>query len=702
MTLDKLTLNCIYDKAYCNVAEEFYLPCMNNSSFYYRSTGYFSSSIYLIVWSTLQDFIDRGGHIRIICSPLLSNEDKAAIVDGVHSRSDEILSKQIMDELNELLKSDKIIPTKLLTCLVAKGIVDIKLAVMNNDSIFHDKVGVFGDEMGNIVGFRGTMNETYKGLSSDGNSESVDVYANFSEASSDRERAKRAFDSFKDLWNNEVPPIEVYDLPTSIRKKFLEISENENFDDLLKAQINSQNSAKKTQDTRKLRNHQSQALTSWYNYGRRGILEHATGSGKTFTAICAIRESLAKNEIPFVLVPSTALLQQWKKELDFALSDVKPTIYQCGDGHTDWKKNLSILSRFVPDSTDKLIILSVMATASTNEFLSKFKGGNHIFMVADEVHRLGSSKYRNILNIETGPRLGLSATPQRFGDPDGTYAIYSYFEHTLEPKYTLHDAIQDNVLTQYKYYPTPVSLTPEEQDEWNAITKKIKKRSAILNNSSKQHGNYLSDNTLKSLLIARSRILKNASEKVDAAIQIIEENYKEGQKWIVYCDNIDNQLETVINRLSKRYRVLQYHSRLSDDERKAVMNYFDINGGILVSVKCLDEGVDIPSVSHALIMASSKNPREFIQRRGRVLRKYDGKQLAHLYDLIVMPFINEETTDADSGLSIIESELARAIQFGKESPFPKCVVDLNNIAIDYNLNIDDLANLGYDCDEYGE
>ena len=113
-----------------------------------------------------------------------------------------------------------------------------------------------------------------------------------------------------------------------------------------------------------------------------------------------------------------------------------------------------------------------MATASTNEFLSKFKGGNHIFMVADEVHRLGSSKYRNILNIETGPRLGLSATPQRFGDPDGTYAIYSYFEHTLEPKYTLHDAIQDNVLTQYKYYPTPVSLTPEEQDEWNAITKK--------------------------------------------------------------------------------------------------------------------------------------------------------------------------------------------------------------------------------------
>lgn len=699
MTLNELFLELAYDKTYCDVANEFYLPCMRNSTYYYRLTGFFSSGIYLIAWEALNEFIDRGGRIRIICSPHLSNDDKTALKDGLNAHYDEILSKQIISEYEQLLNSDKIIPSKILACLVAKNILEIKLAILPNDSIFHDKVGVFGDAEGNIVGFRGTMNETYKGLAEDGNSESVDVFTNFSKYEYDNKRAITSLKAFNNLWENKVPPIKVYDLPTSVKKLFLEISDNENFDELLYTQRDNSKKAKEGSDNRKLRKHQQSALDSWYNSGRRGILEHATGSGKTFTAICAIRDSLLRNEIPFILVPSTALLKQWKKELDFALQDLKPRIYLCGDNHSYWKNDLIAVTTYIPDSEINVIILAVMATASSEEFISKFIGGEHVFMVADELHRLGSSKFRNIMKIVTGPRLGLSATPQRFGDPVGTEAIYSYFGPVLSPKYTLHDAIQDGVLTEYKYYPKLVSLNIEEQDEWNQLTKKIKQRHAILKNSS-QSKEYSMDNTLKNLLIKRAKILKNAQEKINAAVEVIHEYYEPGQKWIVYCDNIDEQMNSIFKILyDEEYRIFKYHSKISDEQRNAIMKQFDINGGILISVRCLDEGVDIPSVTHALIIASSKNPREFIQRRGRILRKFPGKYIAYLYDLIVLPIPSDDAEDDDSSINIIESELSRAIKFGKESPYPKSLIDLTNIAIEYNIDIDKLSNEGYDDDE---
>ena len=701
MTLDTLTLEDEYDKAYCDVAQEFYLPCMRHATYYYRTTGYFSSGIYLISWEALQDFIDRSGKIRIICSPALSNEDKLAIKKGLESQKDNRLARSLQSEFDRLLLDlGSVLPAKLLACLIARNILDIRLAVMQNDSIFHDKVGVFGDENENLVGFRGTMNETYKGLALDGNAESIDVYTNFSDSVKEAKRAKKALEAFTNLWENNIPSIAIYDLPTSVRERFLEISEKEDYVELLyKIQQVKANKKKIAVDSRILRPHQEKALKNWYDVGRRGILEHATGSGKTFTAMCAIKDSLQRNEIPFIVVPSADLLQQWKRELELSLSEFYPTIYLCGDGHSDWKKHLSLITKYDPNNKNKYLILSVLATASTDEFISKFKGGKHIFLVADEVHRLGSMQYRKILNLESGPRLGLSATPQRFGDPVGTDAIYSYFERVLEPKYTLQDAIQDGVLTEYKYFPTPVSLTNEEQEEWNEYTKKICRRQAILRNSSEKTVGIWADNQLKKWLIARAKILKNAHEKINAAVKIIEENYKDGQKWIVYCDNIDNQMEELTHRLKTRYRILEYHSRLNQEGRKAVMNQFNMNGGLLISVKCLDEGVDIPTVTHALIIASSKNPREFIQRRGRVLRKSDNKPLAYLYDLIVLPFHSEERTEDDPTLSIIEAELSRAIRFGKDSPYPKSVIDLNNIAIDYKIDLDTLVNGGYDEDE---
>lgn len=696
MTLSDLNLSYIYDKKDCNVADNFYLPCMRAANRYDRLTGYFSSGIYIIAWEALQEFIENNGKIRIICSPHLSNEDRKAMLDGFDSQNNEKLSKYLLSEFDkQLLNPSLSCPAKLLACLISKNILDIHLAVMSNNALFHDKVGVFEDNYGNLVGFRGTMNETYNGLASDGNGESIDVYWNWSESESDLVRANEAKNSFESLWNNRIQNVCVYDLPSSIKKKFLEISQQENFEELLYKVIETKKEINQTIPFKKPRKHQKDALDDWDKNNRRGLLEHATGSGKTFTAICAIRDSLEKGEIPFILVPSVELLQQWHIELKDSLNDISPSIFLCGGGNSKWKQNLTIITSSSPNIDRKRIILAVMATASTKEFLEKFRGGKHIFFVADEVHRLGSPKYSNTFTIKSGPRLGLSATPERFGDRAGTELIFSYFERVINPVYTLKDAISDGVLTEYKYFPKTVVLTKTEQDEWDEYTLEIKQKIAILKNS-KANESFISNKKIKNLLIARSRVIKRAQNKVNATVEIISNNYKSGQKWIVYCDSIE-QIHLLMEKLHS-FPVLEYHSKLDSKERHNVMQYFNTNGGLVFSVKCLDEGVDIPSVSHALIIASSKNSREFIQRRGRVLRKAKGKHIAYVHDLIVLPYKakTEEDSLEDVANSIIEAELARAILFGEGSSFPKCVADLNNIALDFHININNVRNLGYD------
>ena len=165
------------------------------------------------------------------------------------------------------------------------------------------------------------------------------------------------------------------------------------------------------------------ALDAWVNNGRRGIFEHATGSGKTFTAMCAINNALERNEIPLVLVPSRDLLTQWYKELTATLTDSPVGYLRCGDGFTEWKRGDSLRAWTTPSNIGKHVILATMDTASSQEFIRKINQGEHLFIVVDEVQRIGNPKRRNLLQLETGPRLGLSATPRRYGDADGTDAI---------------------------------------------------------------------------------------------------------------------------------------------------------------------------------------------------------------------------------------------------------------------------------------
>ena len=707
MSLSDYDFKTAYNKMEDDIATEFYLPCMRVSTRYDRISGYFGSTIYIIAWEALKDFITNKGKMRIICSPYISDEDQAAMLEGYSARTSEILADSIKKEVEVLMASPSLsAPARMLAYLVSADIVDVKIAVVSNGTtanikrLFHDKVGVFCDDSGNAVGFRGSMNETYKGLSSDGNIESIDVFPNWV-GDRDLTRLIDAQDMFERLWTSPVSGVMVYDFPTAAKEVLREKARDCNWEELLEEIRVTTSTAQKWKPDKRLggktpRSHQVDALEAWVKNSRRGIFEHATGSGKTFTAMCAIRDALEKQETVIVLVPSKDLLNQWYKELRQTITDIEVYYLLCGDGNIKWRQAGGLSVWTTPTKNQYRIILATMDTACSKEFLGKVVQGEHLFLVADELHRLGSESRRKALTLITGPRLGLSATPYRYGDAIGTAALLEYFGGIIPPPFTLDDAIKSEVLTHYFYHPQRLSLTPTEQAAWDEITEKISRIVARSAGAEASVANAFNNPRLKQLLINRARIIKNASGKVALAIDTLKKHFSKGQRWIIYCDNI-RQLKAVLNgALAAGFDAYEYYAEMRGD-RDMTLSYFTSNGGILISIKCLDEGVDIPSTTHALILASSQNPREFIQRRGRILRRSDNKHFAHLYDAITIPSVSDSETD--KSLSIIMAELARAIQFGEGADNPACITDLKNIAIDFQIDYKKLKDGGIEDEE---
>ena len=320
------------------------------------------------------------------------------------------------------------------------------------------------------------------------------------------------------------------------------------------------------------------------------------------------------------------------------------------------------------------LILATMQTAATNDFLNSISDGDHLLMIADEVHQIGSSHHARNMSLGTGPRLGLSATPIRYGDPQGTAQIFRYFGGIVPPRITLFDAIAAGRLVEYEYHPHPVHLTATEADEWRMRTNAIRLEIAKIGGD-KDAPVPLTDK-IKLMLIQQSRIAKKAKSKIRLAASVLKENFEEGQHWLIYCED-SNQLVSVMRELrTVGLNAVEYHSAMEGD-RDATLAWFRSFGGVLVSIKCLDEGVDIPAISHALILASSQNPRQFIQRRGRVLRKYPGKNLAIIHDAIVVPINLDDEPDQTS---LLKSELARAVEFANSAFNRTAGAELRNIA----------------------
>lgn len=671
--LSSLRLETEYRSLKDNPVERFYRQCLRNSSTYKRAAGYFRSSVFVVIGPTLIEFSKRGGRTRLICSPELDREDIDSIALGYASRSDR-LADRLVSLIDELLANERTAyATRVLATLVQVGSLDIKLALRaDRKGLYHEKIGVFSDPIGNRVSFKGSANETWSGWHDQGNFESIEVFCDW-RGGLERERVQRHEAHFDSLWSERDRDVEVFAFPSKAADQ-LKKAAFRGLPDL--TQEPTQPSEKK----RRALPHQENAHQKWIAAGCRGIFEHATGSGKTFTAILVIREHLAKGLPALVLVPSTLLLEQWAREIRDELPEA--ALLLAGGGHDGWRSAGRLRAMTDPDPEfGGRLILATMQTAAGEEFTTRVEGGDHLLIVADEVHQIGSPQNSRAMQIQAGARLGLSATPTRYGDPEGTARLFSYFGPVIPPPISLQDAITAGRLVPYEYYPHPVNLSAEEAQSWADLTKAIGLE--FRRSKSAERAVFLSERA-KMLLIRRSRIAKKAGGKVHLAVKVVGSHFEEGQSWLIYCED-SSQLNQVRSALTDEgFKAAEYHSAMQGD-RNATLSWFKSFGGILVSIRCLDEGVDIPSISHALILASSQNPRQFIQRRGRVLRKSQGKEIAVIHDAIVVPTALQDA-DRDQH-SLLRSEIGRALQFADHAINRGAGADLREIEYKMGLSV---------------
>jgi superfamily II DNA or RNA helicase len=625
------------EQAYATGAHDllnaFYLPCLSVATKYDRAVGYFGSSLYVIAGLAFSDFAARGGKMRLVCSQEVSKQDADAITSGSAWRM--IAESHICDTLDAILENAEHVPVvTFLATLVALGTLEVRIAVRPSArGIFHDKVGIFHDRAADAVTFIGSANETLSAWDPRRNHEGFEVFTSWS-LGSDADRVSRHIGYFDRLWTGTCEGVATLELPEAAKQKLLRYQNLEGLDaaaltirkhlgadDGLTGRVSTATMPERPR--RPLQEHQRAVVESWEHAGHRGIITHVTGAGKTISALEVIRRWTKASKPALIVVPSELLLRQWQDEIarEFDDSEVALLLVGGGNGRRSWEPEVADFSR-PTTALGGRIILSTMQSASSSAFLNRLQDGNQLLIVGDEVHRLGAPGCRPLLALKVGGALGLSATPERYGDPEGTAAIFRFFGAPLKPPVDIREAVTLHRLVPYDYYVHRVGLTSDESTSWRALTDEIAQAYAALPKDARGMPQYTDRYRL--LLIRRAKIVKQAVNKTPLARQMLTAEYREGDRWLVYCDD-SAQLEAVTEELrSAALPVYQYFSDMTGS-RDATMAAFATHGGVLVAIKCLDEGVNLPTVNRALILASSANPREFIQRRGRVLRAAPGK-----------------------------------------------------------------------------
>lgn len=646
MALRDLQLQTSYRSGRDALLDDFYVPCLQESIRYDRAVGYFSSTLYQVVGLAFADFARRGGRMRLVCSPVLTPEDFDTMkeADEIGRRAQET----VREDLDRLLSNPAAVPaTKLLATLIANDIIDVRIAFAGKPSgLFHDKLGIFEDVNGKRVSFRGSANETWRAWGY--NHESFDVscsWRNEQELLRTREHA----DSFQDIWRGREPGVLIARLDEVSREQLVAIAE-EDLDYAIELVRIHRGSALDEATSRKLMEHQSLVLEDWKAQDHRGIVNFATGAGKTLTAIEGVKRWTNEGGAAVILVPGRDLHSQWIREIETELPNAQ--ILPAGAGHNkaDWMQLLPIFTAPSNSADTRRLVVTTNATFASNDFQRRLKAGNHLLVVADEMHRAGSNKVLPALEqTECGATLGLSATFRRPFDEGGTDRLVEFFGPVLSPVIGLAEALILGLLVPYDYRLHEVTLDDEEQEQYEELTRRI----GQLIGQGEAVGE--PDGPLQMLLVKRARVLKQAKAKVPVAVDILAKEYQTGDRWLAYCDD-KTQLAAVVEQcLEVGLPALAFYSGMPSD-RDAVIRSLGEHGGIVVAIRCLDEGIDIPVTDHALILASSTVDREYIQRRGRVLRRSPatGKVSAEVHDLMLVDAI---------GGALTKSEALRALEF---------------------------------------
>ena len=614
-----------------NILNDFLLPLMNQTVSYKRSVGFFSSSVFELIKNGVDKIKENNGKIKIICSPELSSKDVVAIQYG-YKLKEEYIDEYIKKNIEAIVEEFNDDNLNYLINLIENNILEIKIVDTINESlgIYHDKIGILEDKEGNKILFVGSPNESKTAYQL--NYEKIRV----SKSWEDKERVLDDENEFDSLWNG---------INTNVKYKSIDSLVSKEIKTIYERRI--ENKKDNNSEPIKLRDYQENAIEKWQQNNYKGFFEMATGTGKTWTAIYAAKKITDNENIIMVIIaPYKHLIKQWADDLVKIYPNNR--IILASSENPKWEVEIkeSILDSEY-NNPKSIIIASTIPTFKSKRFESALKSSRlNRILIADEAHRFKYDDIAGVIEQKYKYLIGLSATPINRSTDDFGRKLINFFGGCVF-SLPIEEGIKRKCLVEYNYYPIFVSATADEEDKFQYYSRKMAEEFESGNPDMEKVGEYKRN---------QLRIISMAQDKINSISTIID-RIQDKDHFIVYCgdgqvilnkNNSIKHLDFVKEVLDKKgFKTSKFTADESMKDRANIVNMFD-KGVIddIVAIRCLDEGINIPSIKSALILSSNDSYREFVQRRGRILRKFtdkyndEEKRIANIYDVIVLPSIS--------------------------------------------------------------
>ena len=723
-----------------NSPEKFFNDCLENSKEFDLKLGYFSSGTISVLADGFATFISNGGRMRLVINHIVSDEDKEAISKGIHGGVIDCFDLTNFEALRQTFDEYQQQFFECLAFLIYDKRIDIRIIKpRNKKGIAHTKSGQFRDG-DSITSFTGSANFTISGLFN--NLEEISIDRSDSVDMRVQKRIQSQREDFDSIMEGKKKNVE-YLSPDNLVSAIMSNYGDKDIEELLDVEtklrkIKKERAIRERQERLDMacedfeieprfpypqgpREYQKTAFENWKNNGQKGLFAMATGTGKTITSLNCLFEIYQRKGYykAIILVPTITLVNQWEQECrKFQFANITK-VYSKNPTWRDEVERILFNEKYKTERDPEVsyIIISTYASYSREKVFNVLNGFDkkRLLLIADECHNMGSgSLVKRLKEIPYLRRIGLSATPERQFDDEGNKKLNKFFgsEEHYTYEYSMEEAIKNGVLCKYMYYPHLVRLTPDEMNVYVELSEKIAK---YFNYNTETFDHI--DEILKMLLLARKRIVHKAVNKLEAFKSIIEKRFEErgnlkysliyvpeGNKpdYVGAQDDFDknesidddNDAEHLINIYTQAVAEVDDHVTVrkfvsgQKDRDEVLYDFAEGKLQVLTSMKCLDEGVDVPRSELAIFCSSTGNPRQFIQRRGRVLRTHPDKKMAELHDLVVLPEVNPYSDSYRMEQSLVRGELLRVRNFANLSENPSySELELREVLDHYALTI---------------